>query len=118
MVRLCCRLNLNSRAYWLTAFVCLFASQVLMAQDASIRSSSAQNSSLPGSANSLFNATLSLNTATGVIKSENDRRNYRYLVLDNQLHVLLISDPATEKAAAALDVGVGANQNPIDRPGL
>lgn len=51
-------------------------------------------------------------------KSENDKREYRYLVLDNQLRVLLISDPATEKSAAALDVNVGANQNPRDREGL
>lgn len=53
-----------------------------------------------------------------IVKSENDKRNYRYLILDNQLRVLLISDPATEKAAAALDVQVGANQNPPDRLGL
>ncbi len=53
-----------------------------------------------------------------VVKSENDKRDYRYLVLDNQLRVLLISDPATEKAAAALDVQIGANQNPLDRLGL
>lgn len=53
-----------------------------------------------------------------VVKSENDKRDYRYLILDNQLRVLLISDPTTEKAAAALDVQVGANQNPPDRLGL
>lgn len=51
-------------------------------------------------------------------KSENDKREYRYLVLENQLRVLLISDPVTEKSAAALDVNVGANQNPRDREGL
>lgn len=53
-----------------------------------------------------------------VVKSENDKRDYRYLILDNQLRVLLISDPTTEKAAAALDIQVGANQNPADRTGL
>lgn len=108
MVKLCCRFNLNSRAPWLVAVVCLFASQLL----------SAQGSSVQSSANSIFTATLDLNPSTGVIKSENDKRNYRYLVLDNQLRVLLISDPATEKSAAALDVDVGANQNPADRAGL
>ncbi|PUA30321.1 MAG: peptidase M16 [Cellvibrio sp. 79] len=51
-------------------------------------------------------------------KGESDKREYRYLVLENQLRVLLISDPATEKSAAALDVNVGANQNPRDREGL
>lgn len=53
-----------------------------------------------------------------VKKGANDQREYRYLVLENQLRVLLISDPVTEKSAAALDVGVGANQNPRDREGL
>ncbi len=51
-------------------------------------------------------------------KGENDKREYRYLVLENQLRVLLISDPVTEKSAAALDVNIGANQNPRDREGL
>ena len=51
-------------------------------------------------------------------KSDKDKREYRYLVLENQLRVLLISDPVTEKSAAALDVNVGANQNPRDREGL
>lgn len=53
-----------------------------------------------------------------IVKSENDKRDYRYLILENQLRVLLISDPTTEKAAAALDIQVGANQNPVDRTGL
>lgn len=53
-----------------------------------------------------------------ITKSENDKREYRYLVLENKLRVLLISDPATEKSAAALDVNIGANQNPPDREGL
>lgn len=53
-----------------------------------------------------------------VKKSENDKRGYRYLKLENQLGVLLISDAITEKSAAALSVNVGANQNPRDREGL
>ena len=40
-------------------------------------------------------------------KSLQDNRVYRGLVLGNDLKVLLISDPATEKAAAALDVHIG-----------
>lgn len=107
MVNWYCRDNLNSRAPWLLAFICLFASQLLLAQ----------SNSVPSSARSIFNVPLDL-TTTGVIKSENDKRSYRYLVLDNQLRVLLISDPVTEKSAAALDVNVGANQNPADRAGL
>lgn len=42
-----------------------------------------------------------------IIKSEEDQRQYRALVLNNDLKVLLISDPATDKSAAALDVHVG-----------
>lgn len=53
-----------------------------------------------------------------VVASENDRREYRYLQLDNKLQVLLISDPSAEKSAAALDINVGSNQNPKDREGL
>lgn len=53
-----------------------------------------------------------------VLKSPNDDRDYRYLVLPNQLQVLLVSDPGTEKAAAALDVFVGSASDPADRQGL
>ncbi|MDO8342824.1 MAG: insulinase family protein [Cellvibrio sp.] len=108
MVKWCCRFNPGSRAPWLVAAVFMLASQLLLAQGSNIQSS----------ANSIFNASIDLNSGTSVIKSENDKRSYRYLVLDNELRVLLISDPATEKSAAALDVNVGANQNPADRAGL
>ena len=49
------------------------------------------------------------------VKSPNDDYRYRLLTLDNDLEVLLISDPDTPKAAAALDVMVGSGDNP---PGL
>ena len=60
-------------------------------------------------------------TAAGtepVIKSANDQRQYRHIQLDNQLDVLLISDPKTDKAAASLDVHIGSYQNSADREGL
>jgi len=53
-----------------------------------------------------------------VIKSENDDRLYRYLVLPNELRVLLISDAHTDKSAASLDVNVGSGDDPDERPGL
>ncbi len=53
-----------------------------------------------------------------VAVSEGDARAYRYLTLPNGLRLLLISDPAAEKAAAALSVAIGSNQNPPERPGL
>lgn len=52
------------------------------------------------------------------VKSPNDRLDYRYLRLDNGLQVLLISDPDTDKSAAALDVLAGSAQDPADRQGL
>mmetsp|Transcript_28912 Transcript_28912/g.46802 ORF Transcript_28912/g.46802 Transcript_28912/m.46802 type:complete len:1017 (-) Transcript_28912:212-3262(-) len=53
-----------------------------------------------------------------IIKSIQDHREYRYLDLENQLKVLLISDETTEKASAALDVAVGHISDPQDLPGL
>ena len=52
------------------------------------------------------------------VKSANDDRQYRLLTLDNELQVLLISDPQTPKAAASLDVLVGSGDNPPGRAGL
>lgn len=52
------------------------------------------------------------------IVSPNDTRHYRTLTLDNGLEVLLISDPDADKAAAAMNVAVGSDQNPDATPGL
>ncbi len=51
-------------------------------------------------------------------KSPNDPREYRYLELENGLRTMLISDPATDKAAASLNVHVGSGSDPRDRQGL
>ncbi|MBT6503304.1 MAG: hypothetical protein HOK67_25720 [Deltaproteobacteria bacterium] len=53
-----------------------------------------------------------------IIKSEYDSRSYRSLVLSNRLQVLLISDPETDQAAAAIDVAVGQFSDPADRQGF
>lgn len=58
------------------------------------------------------------NTKRTIVKSVNDKRNYKALKLSNQLEVLLISDPSTDQAAAALDVRVGQFDDPSDRQGL
>ncbi|GAA5862935.1 hypothetical protein JCM3774_006692 [Rhodotorula dairenensis] len=50
--------------------------------------------------------------------SPNDTRQYRLIKLQNNLRALLISDPATDKAAAALGVQVGHLSDPDDLPGL
>lgn len=51
-------------------------------------------------------------------KSANDDYQYRLVTLDNAMEVLLISDPETPKAAAALAVMVGSGDNPPGRAGL
>ena len=53
-----------------------------------------------------------------LIKSENDQRSYRRLTLENELDVLLISDPDADKAAVALDLHMGSYQNPEHTEGL
>ncbi len=57
-------------------------------------------------------------SAQTVIKSENDARDYEYLLLPNRLRVLLVSDPGADKAAAAMSVNVGSASNPPGREGL
>ena len=51
-------------------------------------------------------------------RSPADARDYRALLLDNGLEALVVSDPDTEKAAAALNVNVGSANDPDTRPGL
>jgi secreted Zn-dependent insulinase-like peptidase len=53
-----------------------------------------------------------------IVKSLNDPRQYESFQLANQLEVLLVSDPTTDKAAAALDVHVGSGSDPKGREGL
>ncbi len=47
-----------------------------------------------------------------------DSRDHRYLELPNGLKVLVISDPDSDQAAAALSVGVGSLADPPGREGL
>ncbi|NIR27937.1 MAG: peptidase M16 [Gammaproteobacteria bacterium] len=53
-----------------------------------------------------------------VVKSPNDPRDYRAFRLPNRLQVLVISDPETDKAAAAMDVFVGSGSDPEGREGM
>ena len=46
--------------------------------------------------------------------SMEDKRQYRGLVLENGLKVLLVSDPTTDKSAASLDVHIGHLSDPPD----
>ncbi|CAD6233778.1 GSCOCG00007274001-RA-CDS [Cotesia congregata] len=51
-------------------------------------------------------------------KSPNDSQLYRGLILNNNMKVLLISDPTTDKSAVSLDVNVGYLNDPAELPGL
>ncbi len=53
-----------------------------------------------------------------IIQSPNDQREYRSLVLDNGLKVILVSDKEADKAAASLAVNVGSGDDPQGRQGL
>ena len=52
------------------------------------------------------------------IKSPNDQREYRYVVLPNNLRALLIHAPDSDRAAAAVSVARGSDHDPEERPGL
>jgi secreted Zn-dependent insulinase-like peptidase len=58
------------------------------------------------------------NETITIPKSPNDQRAYQALVLSNKLEVLLISDPSSDKASAALDVYVGSSDDPKEFLGL
>ena len=53
-----------------------------------------------------------------VTTSPNDDRRYRYVVLDNGLRALLVSDATSDKAAAALAVLRGSFDEPPEHQGL
>ncbi|MBA58642.1 MAG: hypothetical protein CMQ40_05655 [Gammaproteobacteria bacterium] len=50
--------------------------------------------------------------------SPNDDRAYRYLVLENGLKLVLISDKAADRSAASMSVFRGSYDDPADRQGL
>ncbi|CAG7838561.1 unnamed protein product [Allacma fusca] len=53
-----------------------------------------------------------------VVKSPADKREYRAFTLENGLVVIVVSDPETDKSAAALDVMTGSLKDPVELPGL
>ena len=50
--------------------------------------------------------------------SPNDKREYRAIRLNNELEVVMISDPTSDKSAAALSVGVGFMSDPMSQQGM
>ncbi|CRL00867.1 CLUMA_CG014118, isoform A [Clunio marinus] len=53
-----------------------------------------------------------------IIKSEQDMKSYRVLVLENGMKVLLISDLTTDKSAACMCIEVGHMNDPVEVSGL
>ena len=47
-----------------------------------------------------------------------DDRDYRVIQLPNKLEALLVHDPETDKASAALDVNVGNFSDETEMPGM
>jgi len=53
-----------------------------------------------------------------MIKPKIDKREYKYIVLDNKLEVLVVYDPNTRESSAALAVQSGFYNDPEDSQGL
>ncbi|XP_006822313.1 insulin-degrading enzyme-like, partial [Saccoglossus kowalevskii] len=53
-----------------------------------------------------------------IVKSAEDKREYRGLELINGMKVVLISDSTTEKSSAAMDIHIGSMSDPNHIPGL
>ena len=56
--------------------------------------------------------------ALDIIKKKNDEREFKFLTLENQLKVLLVSDQDAPKSAASLNINAGSGEDPDDRYGL
>ena len=49
-----------------------------------------------------------------IIKSQNDRRLFKYIKLSNDLEVLLVSDLLTQRSATSLSVGIGSKDDDVE----
>jgi insulysin len=75
---------------------------------------SAANMSLPQRSASTRASVLT----DGMEKPQLDNRTYRVVRLANDLEALLIHDPDTDKASAAMDVNIGSFSDADDMPGM
>ncbi|XP_005991607.1 insulin-degrading enzyme isoform X2 [Latimeria chalumnae] len=57
-------------------------------------------------------------TVSDIIKSHEDKREYRGLEFTNGIKAVLISDPTSDKSSAALDVHIGSLSDPVNIAGL
>ena len=65
-----------------------------------------------------FNRQPEIKVLGNVSKSELDTKEYRAILLPNDLRVLLVSDSEAEESAAAMDVAVGSFSDPNEYEGL
>jgi len=54
----------------------------------------------------------------GMKQSENDKRIYRLITLENKIDILLIEDAEAQRSACACNVGIGSFANPPEAEGL
>ena len=57
-------------------------------------------------------------SSQAIILPKFDRRDFKEIVLKNNIQAVLISDPNAKTASAAMSVGVGSGSNPQKLPGL
>ncbi|AYV82129.1 MAG: Zn-dependent peptidase [Homavirus sp.] len=53
-----------------------------------------------------------------IIKSKQDKREYKYKILDNDLEVIIVYDPTTTLSGASMNVNIGYYYDPPDYNGL
>ncbi|KAG7356829.1 insulin-degrading protein [Nitzschia inconspicua] len=99
--------------------------RLLLSLLATAAGSSAASAPIPATADDeSFNDSIAGTIATmdwstiEVMKPPLDDRDYKLMLLDNGLRVVLCSDPSSNEAGAAMDVHVGACSDPKDIPGL
>ncbi|KAJ2420760.1 hypothetical protein GGF41_004128, partial [Coemansia sp. RSA 2531] len=64
-------------------------------------------------------SSLPYNEYTGPIeKSSNDKNQYRFIRLPNNLTALCVQDLDAKEAAASLSVNIGSSTNPVELQGL
>jgi len=54
----------------------------------------------------------------GILKSKNDKKEYKNIILDNKLEILLIHDPKCDKSAASMCVNIGYYNDPENYEGV
>ena len=54
----------------------------------------------------------------GLIISEFDTREYSMIKLENEMHILCISDKTTKMSGCVIKMGVGSVEDPVEFPGL